>query len=89
MKMSPAERKKRVKMVQLSGRIYHAAVALSTKAKELEHPEADETLEFLAETHALEISRVWDPTEAKKLLIEIQDRSMRLGEIARDNDDQV
>lgn len=86
-KMNPEERRKRVQMVKVSGRIYHAAAALSTKAKELDHPKADEALAFLAETKALELSRVWEPTEGQRLLTEIQDLERELKEIDNDDDD--
>ena len=88
-RMTPKERSKRIQMVKLSGRIYHAGMALWRKAEEVDHPEATEARSFLAETQALDIDRVWEPDEAKQLLTDIQDRSIRLGEIARDDDAQV
>jgi len=87
--MTPQERNKRIQMVKLSGRIYHAGMALWRQAEEVEHAEATEARAFLAETQALDIDRVWEPEEAKQLLTDILDRSMRLGEIARDDDAQV
>ena len=67
-----------MRMVRVSGRIYHAAKRLVARAHELDAPEADEALGFLEETGALEISRVWSPEEGSKLLIEIQDRTVKL-----------
>ena len=88
-RMTPKERSKRIQMVKLSGRIYHAGMALWRQAEEVDHPEAAEARVFLEETRALDIDRVWEVEEAKELLKQIQHKTSKLAEVSRDDDAQV